>query len=350
MSIRAMERAPRTAFGVGLLGCLALVLGGGCAAAPQMEPMVYAAQEAPATAPTEATTQPVGTEPATSPATEPVSAVPPPRAAQRTYNGGVYGEVVPARDIDRLPLRFGLTGSYMYAPVHGYVQIPSGGKIGTSSSKHPTLRQMGVENTNIGDGELTIGVGDYGEFFLGAQYIHESGSSTIERNLTTHGITFPKGTHINGDIQLDWYRVGYRYPIPLNFTPEGRTDLTFTPWVDAVFWDFSYDVSAGSVGDASRSFTKPGVQVGGDLVWRPGGGPFSLEAGVGSFPRVSSLATISTERLIARYHFYRWRRFDFSAHVGLEFEQQDFKDSQRLSNHISADFGPMLVTGLSVGF
>jgi len=73
MSIRATERTPRTAFGVGLLGCLALVLGGGCAAAPRMEPMVYAAQETPATAPAEATTQPAGTEPATSPATEPVS-------------------------------------------------------------------------------------------------------------------------------------------------------------------------------------------------------------------------------------------------------------------------------------
>ena len=122
------------------------------------------------------------------------------------------------------------------------------------------------------------------------------------------------------------------------------------PWVDAVFWDFGYSVDGGSAGRTSRSFTKPGAQIGGDVVWAPGGGPLSLEGTLASFPQISSMATISQERFLVRYHFYQWRRYDLSAHVGVEWEQQNFKDSQPLSNHVNASFGPMLVTGLSLGF
>ena len=351
MAIRAMELAPRTALGVGLLAAVALVLGG-CAAAPQMEPMVYAAQETPATAPAETTTQPATTESATVPIAGGAAAAGAAAGSSmaQPVSGGPLGEVVHERTYDPLPLRFSLTGSYMYAPVTGYAQIPSGGKVGTSSSKRPTFHQMGIDQINIGDGELGIGVGNYGEFFLGAQYIDDSGSSTIEHPLTTHGVTFPKGTNISGDLTLNWYRVGYRYPITIHNAAEGRPDLTFTPWIDAVFWDFSYSVDGGSAGSTSRSFTKPGAQLGGDLIWTPGGGPFSIEGTLASFPQISSMVQISIERVLFRYHFYQWRRYDFSAHIGVEWQQQDFKDNQRLSNHVSADFGPMGVVGLRVGF
>lgn len=356
MFIRATERAARRALPVGLLGLLGLGLVG-CAAAPRVEPPVYATQAPRAAADVEPATQPAEAATTTAPESATAAApsteaapVPAPGTVRHPLNEGDFGEVVPTPEYRPLPLTFSLTGSYLYAPVTGYAQVPSGGKVGTSSSKQPTFRKLGVNDINIGDGELTIGVHDYGQFFVGAQYIHDSGSSIIQHPLTTHGITFPKGTHIDGSIQLDWYRVGYRYPITLHNTLEGRPDVVLAPWADAVFWDFAYDVNGGSAGKTSRSFTKPGAQVGADLIWAPGGGPLSLEATLASFPQISSMATISQERFLVRYRFYQWRRYDFAAHIGVEWEQQNFKDSQPLSNHINASFGPMLVTGLSIGF
>ena len=337
-----------------LMGLLASFVVG-CAATPELQPIRYATQD-PTAAASEPATQPSmpQTEPATAPDNSTV--VPAPRD-QRPANtafqgsaGGPYGEVVPSPDSERFPLRFGLTGSYLYGPVTGFLQIPLGGRGGTTSADRPKIKDMGIRDASIGDGELSIGIPNSGEFFFGGQYIHESSTARLERTLITHGVSFPKDINVSTNLQLDWYRVGYRYPIVLDQTPEGRPDLILTPWIEAIFWDFSYDINGGSNGNASRSFTKPGIQAGADFAWRPGGGPFSLEAEVGSFPQLSSVVQISVERALARYHFYRWRQFDFSAHLGVEWEQQNFKDNQRTSNHISVNFGPMLFTGLQVNF
>lgn len=349
---RVLGKAPGISAGAILMGLLAA----GCAATPALQPLVYATQETPATEPTsEPASQPGAPETQPAPAadtsaTSPAPTMQPRPAMQRPYESGGVGEVVPAVETERSPLRFGLSGSYLYGPVSGFTQIALGGAGGTTSASRPKIKDLGIDTASIGDGELSVGADNYGEFFFGGQYIHLSANSRLERPLVTHGVSFPKDINVSSDLQLDWYRVGYRYPVILRQTPEGRPDLILTPWIDVLFWDFSYDINGGSNGRTSRSFTKPGIQVGAEIVWRPGGGPFSLEGQIGSFPQLSSVVQISVERAIARYHFYHWQQFDFSAHLGVEWEQQNFKDNQRVSNHVSAQFGPMLITGVQVNF
>jgi hypothetical protein len=357
MRMSVTEWASRTAPGVWVGAGLLAFFVAGCAATPQFQPPLYASQEVPTTAASEPATQPVAPETQPAPTTEMSATAPAPMRQPETgmrrpfESGGSYsGEVVRAPETEQFPLRFALTGSYLYGPISGFTQIPAGGRGGTTSASRPKIKDLGIDTASIGDGELSVGIPDAGEFFFGGQYIHLSGSSRLERPLVTHGVSFPKDINVSSDLQLDWYRVGYRYPVVLSQTAEGRPDLLITPWIEAIFWDFSYDINGGSNGSASRSFTKPGIQVGGEFVWRPGGGPFSLEAQLGSFPQLSSVVQISVERAIARYHFYQWKQFDISAHLGVEWEQQNFKDNQRTSNHISADFGPMLITGLQVNF
>ena len=261
----------------------------------------------------------------------------------------IYADTVSGEPPQRGPLQFGFTGSYLYGRASGSVQIPLGGRGGTSADR-PTFKEMGFDTVSMPDGEVTVGFAPNQEIFAGAEIIRLSGSSTLTKNLITHGITFPSGTHVSSDLQLDWYRVGYRVGFPIIQAANGEPELMLTPYIDAVFWDFSYDLSAHGIRKASRAFTKIGAQVGGNVTWRPGGGPFSLEAGAASFPQVSSWPQISVEHVLARYRFLEWRRFDFTIHVGAEWEQQDFKDNQRTSNHVKADFSPMLITGLGVSF
>src|SRR6266571_3550066 len=72
-------------------------------------------------------------------------------------------EVAPT---DGSKLHFSLEGMWLYGPVSGYMQTPSGGKTGTTSSKRPTLKELGIDNASVFDAELTGEIGNQG-FYLG---------------------------------------------------------------------------------------------------------------------------------------------------------------------------------------
>lgn len=323
---------------------------------------VVTAQTEPATQPASSVSSDVVTvTPAPAPlapaASEPAAPFLPATAPPKplTSNGGEMllpaVETIRVEEPKRSPLQFDLTTTYMYGSVGGNVQIPRGGRNGTSNANRPHLDSIGISTANIGDGELGVRWGTNGELFVGAQIIRLSGAAFLGvKTLTTDGVTFPAGARVSSEVDLDWYRLGYRYTIPINLADNGIPDLTFTPWVAATVLDFNYHLTAPRVAAASRSITKPGAQIGATFAWRPKGGPLSLEASLGGFPTMNTLPTISVESLYARYHFYEWRRFDFTGLLGVAWEQQEFRDNKPLPNHISVNFGPLLLAGLQVKY
>jgi hypothetical protein len=295
--------------------------------------------------------------PSTPAASEPAAPFLPATAPPKplTSNGGEMllpaVETIHVEEPKRSPLQFALTTTYMYGSVNGNVQIPRGGANGTSNANRPHLDGIGISTANIADGELGIRWGGPGELFVGAQIIRLSGAAFLGvKTLTTDGVTFPAGARVSSEVDLDWYRVGYRHTIPINIADNGIPDLTFTPWVAVTVLDFNYHLTAPRVAAASRSLTKPGAQIGATFAWRPRGGPLSLEASMGGFPTMNTLPTISVESIYARYHFYEWRRIDFTGLLGVAWEQQEFRDNQPLPNHISVNFGPLLLAGLQIKY
>jgi hypothetical protein len=249
------------------------------------------------------------------------------------------------------PLQFSTTALYMYGSVGGSVQVPKNGKKGTSNADRPHFDSVGISYANIGNFEVAAKWNPYGEFFVGAEIIQLNGQAFRGVNkLTTDGVIFPAHGRVTSDIALDWYRFGYRYTIPLDFAANGVPDLTFTPWIEGLVLDFKYNLSEPGISPASSHYPAAGMQIGAVFAWRPNGGPLSLEASLGGFPTITTLATISQESLYARYHFYDWHRFDLTALLGVAFEQQSFRDDLALANHIDANFGPMLLIGLQVKF
>jgi hypothetical protein len=101
---------------------------------------------------------------------------------------------------------------------------------------------------------------------------------------------------------------------------------------------------------ASRSYIKGNVQFGLELEWRPGRGPFSVTLGGLAAPNFSSLPGIYYEELAAHYRFLDTKAVDATATLGVALEQMEYKDDQQVSNHIHADFGPMLVAGVELRF
>jgi hypothetical protein len=244
------------------------------------------------------------------------------------------------------PFKLQLTGSYLYGPVDGFIQTPSGGEAGTTSRQRPRFREMGINTANIGDVELDLDWRN-DRFFAGGQFIDLSGSHTLDEELISQGVTFPAGTAVSSDVRLDWYRFGYQHA----FRFGEQQQFTVAPSIAAVVLDYHYKLD-DSAADAyaDRSFIKVGPQFGIDLEWHPNDGPFSLELFLAGAPRISSMPAIFQEELRANYRFLRTGSLDLTGFVGVEFEQIRFEDGQSTPNRISADFGPMFLVGLSARF
>jgi hypothetical protein len=323
-------------------------------AAPVEPPM-------PATAPTP-TPAPsaVATEPATAPAasTEPVPpVVPAPELTGAVTSNGadlLQRQAPPPIRVDETsasPLKFSATGLYMWGSTVGHLQIPNNSKVGTSNAGQPRLSRIGIGTASIEDGEIAAKWTPYGEIFAGAQIIQLSGTGFVGNpGLVTDGVDFPASSRVSSNVGLNWYRLGYRYPFVIDIADNGRSDLTFTPWISAVAMDFHYHLTAPLARVATRQIFAPGVQIGATFAWRPNGGPLSLEAQLGGWPTTPNLPTYSVENLYLRYEFYKWRRFDFTGLLGVAFEQQLYRDDGKLATTVSANFGPMIMAGVQVGF
>ena len=240
--------------------------------------------------------------------------------------------------------RFSLGASYLYGNVDGYVQTPSGGEPGSTSSHRPTLDEIGITNASIYDAQLTAGFSD-NEFYAGGQWIRMSGGATLDQTLISQAQTFPAGTHVSSEVDLDWYRVGYRRRIEL-----GNGDWTLWPGAGAAILDFLYHLN-GDGATADRSYIKLNAQFGLETEWRPQRGRFSVDLILlASLPITPPLPQMHVEELLVKYRFVESARTELEAHVGVAFEQIYFEDDQHTPNHINADFGPMLVAGLNWHF
>jgi hypothetical protein len=247
------------------------------------------------------------------------------------------------------PLRFAAGGGVLVGPVDGYVQTPLGGSPGSTSHQRPRLGELGIHHATIGEFGVSAIWGPH-EVFGGGEIIQLSGTESLRSDLTTHGVNFASGTVISSDVDLDWYRIGYRHHFDLLPTPNGFPQLALSPYADGVVWNFDYSIEGGGK-RTSRSYLKPTAQLGLAATWQPGAGPFALMADVASAPpAISSVPFIAIEQIGAKYRIAHTSAFDVSSSVGVRFEQLNYFDHQRVPNHIRANLGPLLIVGFGIGF
>src|SRR3954470_8578603 len=213
--------------------------------------------------------------------------------------------------------RFSLRGAYLYGSVDGYVQTPSGGEPGTTSSRRPKLDEIGIDDASIYD-VSGIAAWRREEIYAGAQIIQMSGSDTLASTLISQGRTFAAGTHVSSDVDLDWYRVGYRHRFSLGGE---ASDWTLWPSVGVAVWDFQYRLSGGGVA-ADRSYIKANVQFGLEAEWRPNRGRFAIDAAVlAGPPIVDTWPQIYTEQIVASYRLLDGDRAALDLFAGVALEQ-----------------------------
>lgn len=251
------------------------------------------------------------------------------------------------RDAD--VLHWTVDTDFFGGPIKGFVQTPAGGSPGSTDRHRPRLGELGIHDAFIGMASASYASGP-NELFAGLEFIDLSGSGTLRNDLVTHGVTFPAGTRVRSDVSLDWYRLGYRYRFNFLAAENGAPQLSAAPYVDGVLWNFDYRIRGDGV-RTSRGYLKPTVQLGLNASWNPGGGRFFLDADASAGPPgVSSLPFIAAEQLSARYRFIDTGRFTLDGVLGIRFEQLNYYDNQRVSNHIRSDLGPLGVVGVHMTF
>jgi len=243
-----------------------------------------------------------------------------------------------------------LQGDYMYGAIDGYVQVPSGGEPGTSSSKRPTFSELGIDNASIYEVRFQAAWRDE-QFFGSGQFTRVSGSAMLDQQLITHGVTFPAGSQLSSDITLDWYEFGYRHRFTFGPDDRGRDQFTLLPSIGVAIFNFDYSTHATAGASASRSYIKLTPQLGIELDWRPSNGPFWLALQLEGSPPISPpLPLLYVEKLTANYQLLHGRYGDLAIFAGIAFEQMFFEDNQTVPNKTRADIGPAGIFGLSFSF
>lgn len=239
-----------------------------------------------------------------------------------------------------------LDGEFRYGNITGFVQVPEGGSPGSTSNQRPKFDELGINHAAIGDPSLTLGWNDH-DIYAGARIVRLSGSNTLSESLVSHGTTFPAGTSVNADTQLDWYRFGYEHHFAFKYN--GGSVVSFYPAIGFALFNFDYNLKGTGGLSAARSFAKPAPQLGLKSEWTPGG-PFLLSAGVLSSLAFSTLPLLLSVDLTAGYQL--WGRLDHGgqAYLGIGYDRIDEEDNQRVPNHVKASIGPEVIVGFKVSF
>ena len=237
---------------------------------------------------------------------------------------------------------FELRAAGFYGPVDGYVQVPAGGNPGSSSSRRPTLHELGIDDAVSYEIDGRVWWGHLG-FFAGYNALDMTGSSTLTQSLVSHNVLFPAGSPTKSTVDLDVpnFGAGWRFDFD-----DRRLELF--PKINLVLLDFSYSLDAPGL-HASRSYTDFGVGLGAEARYRLPHG-FSLEFD-GVFPLpISHTAQVANVTGRVAYSFLQSSPVRPTVFLGLGGRWINFKDSQTLPNHTSVSSGPLLTFGVAVDF
>jgi hypothetical protein len=259
-------------------------------------------------------------------------------------------EINPMLATHESPFRVALEGDYLYGPIDGSLQTPSGGRPGTSSPGRPTLSELGIKDASAFDTQLTLGMGR-NDIYLGGQFIHLHGNATLQEPLMSNHMSFPAGADVSSDVQLDWYRLAYRRWIPIDLDHDGKPEFAIAPSIGAALFVFDYKLSDPDNVSLDRHYSKPMPLVGLDVEW-PISSRLSLVGSVLVSPPIQDTPFVLSGRLAGKYRVIDSRHVAVDALLGVGYWHVHYDDGakQEVPNDINVNFGPQLVVGLQVTF
>ncbi|MGD9153718.1 MAG: hypothetical protein PVG30_08745 [Gammaproteobacteria bacterium] len=220
------------------------------------------------------------------------------------------------------PFSINFMASFQTGPTSGFVQIPQGGRAGTTSYHQPTFKDLGIKHNNNYDLLLKLNWHKL-TFYGGCQNIRPSGTNTLDKTIITHNVTIPAGSSINSKLTLDWTRLGAQY----NFFPNNKWSIA--PQLEAAAMDFDYKIPNYAV---SRHFLPPAIRVGIYSNYNINN-KFAIDGDAAAAIPVSNL-NITTVNLRLKYNLLTKSNFTTQIFAGAGYLYIRFKDHQPTPNYI----------------
>lgn len=234
-------------------------------------------------------------------------------------------------------------GRIEYGRAEGFLQTPAGGVPGSSSHGRPTLKELGIDDAVFYDMAVFVQRRHYC-LYAGYQLIGLDGTGTLSESLISRGVTFPAGTRVQTQTDLDWLRVGAGWKF--DFLDHR---LAVTPQAEFGLLDFHYELAGG--GEAvERSYAHGCFRLGLEAQYRFSP-VVSLRAGGGGSVPISNTPQITT--ITGGIELDPWagrRRFRPLFFLGAGAQRIEYEDNQALPNHFRVDMEPFFAAGLGLSF
>lgn len=234
-------------------------------------------------------------------------------------------------------------GQFNYGPVDGFLQTPAGGQPGSSSPHRPTLDELHIDDAEFYDLLASVQWRSL-RLYAGYQAIPLAGEAVLSETLISRNVSFPAGTRVRSDIDLNWLRAGAGWQFEF---VDRRLELI--PKAEFAMLDFQYELSGGGQA-AGRSYSKGCVRLGLESRYR-----FSPMVSVSlnaegalpldNTPQIAAVTGGVVFDLLPRSRGVRPTLF-----VGGGAQRIEYEDNQKLPNHLRLDMGPFIATGLAISF
>lgn len=223
----------------------------------------------------------------------------------------------------------------------GHIQIPRGGRPGTTSPKRPRVSELGARTAYRPTFDVQASWKRH-QVHVGAAWLTLHGDHRLTEDLWTQGEFYPAGTDLSSTTSLLEAWGGYRYLFDLPVAPGDR--LTLAPGLGVYSLGLHYLVDGSNGEDADRSFTAYSPMLEVELEYDPRG-PLRLVTemrGVWDDALDRNSPTNAFEANL-RIHGDFWHWGGLFAEVG--YYRGTHHDEQQVRNDYSVEFSPYFGLG-----
>lgn len=241
------------------------------------------------------------------------------------------------------PKKYSIRAIYDYGRIKGFVQIPKGGKYGTTSDTRPTFHELGIEN--VGFPELSFQAEwDNLLFYTEFRGKYFKGDGKLSEILITHSKFIPENSNIDTKHMYLEYNFGIGYNI------SKIKNFRFSPLLEVGANTFEYKYSATTPINQSvsskRHFDWGHINLGfkSSYQFTP---KYSLEINGKFGIPFNNIRRYCRLELLNTYEFYKNVKFL----LGIEYNNLKFRDWQKQKqNYMKHEMFPVLKVGLEYSF